>query len=399
MDLFTKQILIAPILILGLSGCGGSGELDNKALGIGGNSAKIINQMSSGQYFVCAVVSGAAKCWGDNSYSQLGNPSISSNSSALPVAVSGLTSGVQAIAAGSHHACAIVNGGVRCWGDNTYGQLGGGTLVKGQMSAQPVSISGLESGVQALAAGNNHTCALSNGLVSCWGIDVEGQLGDNRQEYLSGHTGVVVQVTGLMPGIQAISAGGDSTCALASGKAFCWGMNGSGQVGTGLISPSSDVPVQVQGVPGAIEKISIGADHACASTENGAYCWGDNSWGKLGNNSINSSAVPVRVQGFDSGVDAVEVGKNFSCGLAAGILKCWGENDFGQLGVSSMQLSNSMVPLQINGLMAGITEISIGYTSACVSDMGRMQCWGNNIYSQLGGAPTGEVKVVSIDGL
>ena len=96
-----------------------------------------------------------------------------------PVSVSGLSSGVVAIAAGTSHTCAVLStGAVRCWGFNTNGQLGDGTQTQ---RPTPVVVSGLTSGGTAVAAGGSHTCALVSGGVKCWGLNTNGQLGDGTQ--------------------------------------------------------------------------------------------------------------------------------------------------------------------------------------------------------------------------
>lgn len=95
-----------------------------------------------------------------------------------PVLVVGIDQGATAITAGNHHTCALVRGGVQCWGDNEFGQVGNG-ITGGQYDA-PVDVLGLEQGVTALSAGSNHTCAVTeSGSVWCWGSNDQGQLGIN----------------------------------------------------------------------------------------------------------------------------------------------------------------------------------------------------------------------------
>ena len=187
-----------------------------------------ISRVSAGDGFTCAVTTaGAAKCWGLGNDGQLGN----SNYSTLlaPQPVFGLSAGVASLTTGSHHACAITTaGGARCWGRNAYGQLGDGTSSSRNV---PVAVSGLSSGVQHISAGFGHTCAIVAGGAKCWGFVGAGQLGNGSR---SGDQKVPVDVVGLSANVVALDVGRDTSCAVLSGGATkCWGDNSSGVLGVG----------------------------------------------------------------------------------------------------------------------------------------------------------------------
>jgi len=123
------------------------------------NIANPASVISAGGYTTCAVTNaGGVKCWGRNSYGQVGDGTNQGHTA--PVDVLGLTSGVLAVQNGWDHACALTtSGGVKCWGGNSNGQLGDNSYTTRNT---PVDVYGLSSGVIAIAAGEYHTCALTN---------------------------------------------------------------------------------------------------------------------------------------------------------------------------------------------------------------------------------------------
>jgi alpha-tubulin suppressor-like RCC1 family protein len=342
-------------------------------------------------YSACALtMGGGVECWGNNSSGNLGNNSTTNSS--VPVQVSGLTSGVSALSAGAASACALtVSGGVWCWGDNTYGELGNNSTTN---SSVPVQVSGLTSGVTAVSVGLAFACALTaSGGVECWGWNSDGQLGNNSTT----NSSVPVQVSGLTSGVTAVSAGADFACALTTGGGIeCWGYNAYGQLGNNSTTNSS-VPVQVSGLTSGVTAVS----EACALTAGGGVeCWGFNSYGQLGNGSTTNSSVPVQVSGLTSGATAVSSGGSFACALTAGGgVECWGFNSFGQLGNNSA--GYSYVPVQVPGLTSGVTAVSVGGQSTCaVTAGGGIECWGYNNYGQLGNNSTTNSSVpVQVSGL
>jgi alpha-tubulin suppressor-like RCC1 family protein len=195
---------------------------------------------------------------------------------------------------GANHFCALVAGGVLCWGLNAEGQLGEGGTVS--YSAAAIPVTGLSSGFIGVAAGGNHSCALrSDGEVWCWGANIWGELGDGSFEQRN----TPVQAVGVPAGISALSSGAFHTCALtASGAVWCWGDDSHGQLGDGDASFGGPAPVPVTGLP-QIAAISAGSFNTCAlTTKGGIRCWGANEQGQLGDGTQLARDVPVRVTGF-----------------------------------------------------------------------------------------------------
>ena len=340
-------------------------------------------QIAAGHVHTCALtVDSGVKCWGFNTAGQLGDATTRPRAAAADVL--GLGEGVVLINAGSSHTCALTPAsGVKCWGENADGQLGDGTTVD---RLTPVAVVGLSSGVRGVSAGKRHTCAfLNSGAIKCWGNNAYGQLGDGTA---TSHL-TPVDVVGLTSGVQALDAGDDHTCAIdGEGGVKCWGDNRAGELGDGT-QLSRLSPIDVVGLDGGTRAVSAGGSFTCALNVNGGVkCWGGNSVGQLGDGTTTLRLTPVDVMSLSAGASAVSAGGAHACALTAGGgVKCWGFNNYGQLGDGT--ITWRLTPVAVTGLSAGATAVSAGDLHTCaVLAGGAAQCWGWNEYAQLGDGTT-----------
>lgn len=338
-------------------------------------------QISAGGHASCAVLAGGkAKCWGDGDINRLGEDW--GDDAYYPVNVAGWRNGVAAVSAGYDHTCVITTaGGVQCLGNNNNGQLGDGTFIN--PAHLPVDVKDL-SDVVAIAAGEGkHTCAVTAaGAVKCWGSNELGQLGNTS---VTDKSRVPVDVEGVT-GAVALCAGEKHTCAVTNeGIVKCWGYNEFGQLGNGTTENS---PVPVEALSGAAS-VACGYDHTCAvTTAGGLKCWGINYSGEIGNGEEEHWDVesPVDVVGLASGVAAVAAGYMHTCAvMTSGGVKCWGGNSEGQIGDGTGEWR--LTPADVKGLSSGVTAISSGDEHSCalLAD-GGVKCWGDNSVGQIGTA-------------
>ncbi len=342
--------------------------------------------------------------------------------------------GAAVVTTGNEHSCVVTSGGAaQCFGSNAYGQIGVGVIggpdiCGGQGSTEvpcaktAMTVSGLGSGVQSIAAASRFTCALTDlGGVKCWGANSSGQLGadDEGPETCPATFDTACSTTPLdisgITGATAITVGSSHGCVItAAGGVMCWGGNFYGQLGDGdQTGPDtcgtlgcSLTPVQVAGLASGVDKISAGASHTCALLLTGAMkCWGNNWKGQLGigthegpvENCFSGRAcspTPVNVPGLASLKD-VSTGANHTCVLTnTDTVKCFGANAWGQLGTGSPDGPENCLgffddpcsdsPVDTVDL-AGVTYLneSAADTVCAVLSGGGVKCWGANNQSQM----------------
>ena len=344
-----------------------------------------VGVIAAGIGHYCAVtVNTGLMCWGDSSEGQLGIGARSARS--VPVDVVGLQDGLAAVSAGYRFTCAVmIDGGARCWGMNDSGQLGDGTTT---LRTTPVDVTEIPGGVATISAGNNHACAVTTGGgVKCWGENDYGQLGNGTTV----NSVTPVDVTGLASGVSSVSAGSKHTCAvMIEGGARCWGDNAVGQLGDGT-NLDRTTPVTVVDLPGGIFAVSAG-NHTCAVTMvGGVKCWGggitdqlQNPVLTLGDGTTTMSNTPLDVTGLNEPVFDVSVGSAHSCALTVTRkLHCWGRGRSGQLG--DYKRTDSPEPVDVYAPSSSFVAVSSGTQVTCaVTTKGEAMCWGRSFEGSLG---------------
>lgn len=300
------------------------------------------SDLAVGANHSCAMLtSGRAYCWGADNNGQLGNDATLANVTS-PAQVALYTDFSQ-ISAGGDVTCGLRGGGtIVCWGDDSEGANGNNAAFTNNPT--PVAVSGLIS-MTDVSVGRGHACARNSGnTFRCWGSNTYGQLGNGSTT----NSGVPVTTA---PGTALSSAaGGDVSCALLSGGTVkCWGADDMGQLGDNPALASKTSPTTVPGLAN-VSSIKMGLKHGCALTSgNTVVCWGRDTYGQLGDNpSFTNQPTPVAVSMLSS-VASIGTGENHSCAvLNSGLVYCWGQNNSSQLG--DLSTTNQPTPVLVQGL-------------------------------------------------
>ncbi len=350
----------------------------------------VYQTVESGAAHACGLSrDGAALCWGDNAVGQLGLGDVDSRYEPWPV-LQGSLSFTQ-VSGGGTHTCALTEDrDVYCWGGNGFGQLG--TDAAPAVEPNPVRVF-TDVKFLSVEVGGAHTCGVTSlGIAYCWGLPGDGQIG-------TGLTGNQPWPTpdSVRGGheFRELSAGDSHTCgATPGGKAYCWGAGAFGELGHGQTS-SSPTPVEVSG-DHLFFKISAGYEHTCALNIDGdAFCWGAGGDGRLGNGGVSSSNVPVAVVGGIQ-FSSISAGGAHTCGITGtGAAYCWGRNDGGQLGDGT--LVSRLVPTPVvGGLEFEVVSAGTGpvVTVTCgLATDGLLYCWGDGLGGQLGNGESERASV------
>jgi alpha-tubulin suppressor-like RCC1 family protein len=349
-----------------------------------------VTAVSTGINSTCAVMQGGVYCWGDNFYSQLGNGTTrhTTPSSSLPVETISVGGGATVVSVGTHHACAVVSSVVKCWGTNAYFVLGNGSIAENTVSVSPAVAVAAGSGATAISVSLSRSCAVVSGGMQCWGASFPG---------LGGVSPLPNLPSGI--GVTAVSAGLIHLCAVVAGGVQCWGDNRAGQLGDGTTvasaTPVQAIPAGsgVTGVSagGYKEGINAAGDysifygHTCAVVSGGVKCWGDGFYGQSGH--AGTSVTPTQVLAGGSGVTTVSAGARRTCALIVGQAKCWGDRTNSAFGINT-EPSQKLVPTVALGAgsnaASSATAVSAGTEYTCAVVGGGVQCWGQNYFGNLG---------------
>jgi alpha-tubulin suppressor-like RCC1 family protein len=342
-------------------------------------SSKTFCEIATENLFTLAITSGGRIwSWGSNTSGQLGN-----NTTTMvrtPVSVAGAVKTFSRITAGSDHSYAIDKSGrIWSWGLNNFGQLGTNSVTS---TNTPQSILGAVKTFCKIAAGANHSLGIDkNGRAWSWGLNTNGQLGLNA--LTSRRT--PASVLGAVKTFCEISGGSLHSLAIdKNGRVWSWGQNNTGQLGDNTINTRT-TPVSLLGGVKTFCRVTAGSQFSGGLDKNGrAWFWGLNGSGQLGDNSITSRRTPVSVAGAAKTFCQISAGESHVAAIDKnGRVWTWGLNSSGQLGDNSY--TSQRTPISVLGTAKTFCKVGggSGHTVAIDKD-GLVWAWGSYYTGQLG---------------
>ena len=328
---------------------------------------------------------GGVRCWGEDMFGQSGGVS-----SQVPAPVPG-TDEVTQLSLSAYSTCAVASTGhALCWGLDMLAQPVDGGALSG--SARPRQIPGLEQVRQVCVAGDGdqHACALlADKTVHCWGEGKRGQLGDG-----TGRSSAT-PVRALVGPARQIACGMLRSCALLEdGTVSCWGNNLASQLGTG-VGDRALTPARLPAISNAVQ-VGLSDGGGCVRLQDGtARCWGLNPYGEVGDGTTETRPTPVSVLGV-SNARSLAVGGDVSCVIEGGDVKCWGSSGLGQQGDDGPETCDRFGQLvkchkqaTIIPALAGAVEVALGRLHGCARfAAGEVSCFGVNEAGQVGDGTT-----------
>ena len=314
--------------------------------------------------------------WGANDSSQLANPDAATSSRSSPYSmVNGTATNWRWVACGQSHMAAIkTDGTLWAWGLGTSGQLGAGNS---STRNSPVTTSGGGTTWRQVAAGFNHTTAVkTDGTLWCWGINTQGQLGDNTSSVRSSP----VTTTGGGTIWKQVSAGQQHTAAVKTdGTLWGWGAT----TGDGTTTSRSS-PVTTTGGGTTWKQVACGYRHTAAvKTDGTLWTWGTNTNGELGDNTSSGRSSPVTTTGGGTTWKQVAGGRNNTAAIKTdGTLWCWGFNGNGSIGDNTSSVRSSPVTTAAGG--TNWYSVAMNQQTAGIKTDGTLWCWGRNLRGQVG---------------
>jgi prepilin-type N-terminal cleavage/methylation domain-containing protein len=346
-----------------------------------------VNSLAVSDMHNCIITSaGKLQCSGRDLEEQLGNGVLGDTTSFTDEG-NGFNDWIS-IAGDYGGGCGIRNNGrAYCWGLNTSGQLGDATNTNRNI---PTEVNGSHTDWTHIVKADSYACGIRNsGRAYCWGAGGNGNLGDG----LSATTNTPIEVSGGATDWVMLSVGetDTTTCGLrTSGRIYCWGKNTEGNVGDGTNTDRS-VPTEVAGGFSDWKFLAGIGRGSCAIRNNGrAYCWGVNTDGQLGDASNINRNAPTEVNGSHTDWKMIFKGYRGTCGIrGTGVAYCWGNDDNGQIG-TGVNTAGSNTPVAINTPHTDFVTIRTnGVNYACaVRANGDLYCWGQNGFGQFGNAST-----------